>query len=137
MREALAGDVQRAAVIRRGADERQAEAELTSLIPREHLKRNQPLIVIPAHHRIIPLWVDEESVRRKRALNAGARGAEAAKDRRENPPLLVPEGARFPGVGIQSADGQAWSTDPEILSQSFRGHLKGRAHERGRDPRRI
>ena len=76
-RLAGAGQIERRAVIGRGAHDRQAEGDVDALVERDGLDRDQRLIVIHGDHRIVfpPVRQMEDRVRRERARRHASRCA--------------------------------------------------------------
>jgi hypothetical protein len=87
----LAGDVQGAAVVRRGAHDGQAYADLGAAVARGHLERNQRLVVVQAQHRIRVNRLGEQAIRRNRPVYAKAPEPELAQDRQQHALLFIAE----------------------------------------------
>ena len=67
--QVLAGDVERGAVVGRGADDRQAERDVDAIVEVQRLQRDQRLVVVHAQRRVV--------ARARRGLEHGVGGVRA------------------------------------------------------------
>ena len=118
--DSLAGDIERGAVIGRGADEWQSNCDIHGAIELQRLERNQPLIVIHRDRGVEIKRVglaDERGVGRERAVGVDAFALRAPNRGRDHADFLVAEHPAFTGMGIQPEHGDSRMGDAERDAQ--------------------
>ena len=126
-RDALAGDVERGAVVGRGAHERQAQRDVDAAIEIDRLDRDQRLVVIHAQRRVVACraaaWNIVSAASGPRA-SIPAR-AQFGDGRRDDLDLLAAEAARFAGMRVEPGNREDRRGDAEIAAQRRRGDPAG------------
>src|SRR5690606_37193033 len=105
--DALAGDVERGAVIDRHAHDRQADRDVDAVVAVDRLERGMALIVIAGNHEFpfAAHGLRKQGVRGNRARGENAGGIGFGHGRRQNLGVLRTENAVFAGVRIQTRNG--------------------------------
>ena len=113
-----ARDVERRAVIRAGADERQAQRDVHAFFQPEILHRDQPLIVVLGYDNIESTLtcLHEDRIARIRAGGIDALGSGRVDCRSDDPDLLVPEEAAFTCVRVETRYGDTRGREAESFS---------------------
>ena len=126
-----AGDVERGAVIGRGADEGQAERDVDAAREVDGLDRDQRLVVIHAERRIVGRARGrmKQRVGRRGAAHLDAVRAQSLDGRCDHAAFLVAHGALLAGMRIECGDGKARARDAEQRLQAGRGDA-AHAHDR-------
>src|SRR6266850_6090971 len=116
---ARAGEVERGAVVDRGADEGQAERDVHAAAEARVLQHRQPLVVIHGEHRIgLPQALgDEQRVGRNGSLRVDAGAHGRGNRRRDHLHVLTSEMARFAAVRIEPGDENARPRDAEATPE--------------------
>ena len=133
-RAAGAGDVERGAVIRRGAHERQAERHIDRMIERERLDRDQRLIVIHRERGVVaaPRGGVEHGVGRQRPARQNAlRGATARRRARPRLRSSSPSAPSSPACGFKSGERKPRLARCRI-DRAGRARRSGRSRRSGR-----
>ena len=112
---ALAGEAEGRAVVRRGADEGQAERDIDAIVEAERLGGDQRLIVIHADRHVI---ASAGIVMEHRVGGQGAEGIDALVaqhfDRRtDDLVILLADRAVFAGMRIEAGNGEPRRGDAE------------------------
>ena len=132
-----AGDVERGAVIDRGADDRKAERDVDRVTEREQLDGNQTLIVIAGDHRVeLPLrGAHEHGVAGQRPLDLNAARARGLDGGTDHGALFLAEQPFLSRMRIQAGDRQTRARDPESR-QLPRREIDRAVHDLARQDRR-
>lgn len=106
---ALPRDVERSAVIGRGADERQAQGDIDALVELQRFQRDQGLVVIHAQGRIIARACPrrEQRVARDGAESGDPLGLQGGDGRGDDAGFLIPELAAFARVRVKCRNREA------------------------------
>src|ERR1051326_5707053 len=105
---ALSGNVQRGAVVGRGADDRQPQRNVHAFPESQCLHRDQRLVVIHAESGIVAgaRTGMEHRVGGKRSKHVCASAAQRLHGRRNDLAFFAPKFTLFSSVGIETRDGQ-------------------------------
>ena len=107
--DALAGDAKRRAVVGRGADEGQAQADIDAAVEVQRLHRDQRLVVIHAEDRVIggARLGMEGRIGGERAQHAEALLLQGCECRADDVDFLAAHGAVLARMGIEAGEGEA------------------------------
>ncbi len=131
----LGGDVERGAVVGRGAHERQPERDVDALIEAERLQRDQRLVVIHGDDGVIaaPRRGVKQRVGRVRPRHRQTFGTQVGDGRRDRLDLLAAHGAFLAGVRVEPSDGDARGGNAEVALQRRVGDARRLEDQRARD----
>ena len=130
-----AGEVERRAVVDRGAVEWQSKRHVDRVAEARVLDHRQALVVVHREHRVGALERGgrECRVRRQRAGDSDAACREGLDRRPDHVDLLAAEVAAFPGVRVEAAYEDAGGRDAERLTQAPVEHDEGPLEPFARD----
>ena len=133
-----AGEIERGAVIDRGAHDRQPERHVDARAEARVLEHGQALVVVHREHRIgfAQALGIEKRVGGQRPDDVVARGAQRVEHRRDDFDFLAAEMAGFAGVRIQARDEHARPRDAEARDQVAAQDLERLGEAFARDRRR-
>lgn len=117
---ALARDIERRAMIGRGAHKGQSERDIHAVVESKRLQRDKRLIVRWAQGHVVARACPgmKQSVRGMWAGNIDAHGSELCNGRFQDIPIFRADGALLSGMGIQSRQCQPWSGKSELAAKA-------------------
>lgn len=128
--EVFSGDGKGGAVVRAGAGFWQAEGDVYGVVEIEQFERDEPLIVIHGDHcvELAACGIAEDGIGHAGAGEDGGSGfIEALDGGGDDADFFVAKGTVFPGVGVESGDGDARLGDTSAF-QKIGGEQTG-AHD--------
>ena len=122
-----AGDIERRAVIRRRAHERQAKRDIDGVVEGERLDRDQGLIVVHAKSCVVGARARrmKHGVRRQWAARIDAIGFQARHRGRDHVASSIAHGAILAGMWIEPRNGEAGARDAEAAREIARHDAAG------------
>ena len=122
-----AGDIERGAVIGRGAHERQAERDVDAVVEGQRLDRDQRLVVVHAERGVVGLArrLVEHGIGRERAARVDAVGDQPLDRRAHDQAVFLAERAVLAGVRVEPGDREPRMGDAETIDQIARHHPAG------------
>ncbi len=114
--DAFTGDVIRSAVIGRGADERQTECPVHTLLECNHLKRCQTLVVVHGDHHVVfaSKGIVKQGIGADRTDGFDPQSAGCLNCWADGGQFFSPNLAAFAGVRVEPADPDPGSRESKI-----------------------